>query len=114
MGEMDIAYLDGMGDSGFGAATVHTNVRAGFTSECPNVGTLVKNLKFSLTMENQIMDAILKGEDANEAALAWLKANPDTVSPWLEGVTTFDGGDAAAAVNCQTRHVIPDIPVRRP
>jgi glycine betaine/proline transport system substrate-binding protein len=49
-------------------------------------------------MENQIMDAILKGEDANDAGLAWLKANPDAVKPWLEGVTTFDGGDAAAAV----------------
>lgn len=101
MGEMDIAYLDGMGDSGFGAATVHTNVRTGFTSECPNVGAFVKNMKFSLSMENQIMDAILKGEDANDAALAWLKANPDTVSPWLEGVTTFDGGDAAAAVTAK-------------
>jgi glycine betaine/proline transport system substrate-binding protein len=28
MGEMKIHYLDGMGDSGFGAATVHTTVRA--------------------------------------------------------------------------------------
>jgi glycine betaine/proline transport system substrate-binding protein len=101
MGEMDIAYLDGMGDSGFGAATVHTNVRAGFTTECPNAGTFVKNLKFSLSMENQIMDAILKGEDANAAALTWLKANPDAAMPWLEGVTTFDGGDAAAAVNAK-------------
>jgi len=101
MGEMSIAYLDGMGDSGFGAATVHTNVRAGYTTECPNVGTLVKNLSFSLSMENKIMDDILKGEDANEAALAWLKANPDTVKPWLEGVTTFDGGDAAAAVQAK-------------
>jgi len=98
MGEMSIAYLDGMGESGFGAATVHTNVRAGYTEECPNVGTFIKNLSFSLTMENQIMDAILKGEDANEAGLAWLKANPDTVTPWLDGVTTFDGGDASAAV----------------
>ncbi|WP_417412762.1 choline ABC transporter substrate-binding protein [Hoeflea sp.] len=101
MGEMSIAYLDGMGDSGFGAATVHTNVRAGYTAECPNVGTLVKNLSFSLSMENKIMDDILKGEDANEAALAWLKANPDAVKPWLEGVTTFDGGDAAAAVQAK-------------
>jgi glycine betaine/proline transport system substrate-binding protein len=101
MGEMSIAYLDGMGDSGFGAATVHTNVRAGYTAECPNVGTLVKNLSFSLSMENKIMDDILKGEDANEAALAWLKANPDAVTPWLEGVTTFDGGDAAAAVQAK-------------
>jgi glycine betaine/proline transport system substrate-binding protein len=99
MGEMPIAYLDGMGDSGFGAATVHTNVRAGYTSECPNVGKLISNLEFSLSMENQIMDAILKGEDANEAAMEWLKANPDVVTPWLEGVTTFDGGDAAAAMS---------------
>ncbi|WP_417424546.1 choline ABC transporter substrate-binding protein [Hoeflea sp.] len=98
MGEMSIAYLDGMGDSGFGAATVHTNVRAGYTTECPNAGTLIKNLSFTLSMENKIMDDILKGEDANEAGLAWLKANPDAVKPWLEGVTTFDGGDAAEAV----------------
>ena len=98
MGEMKIAYLDGMGDSGFGAATVHTNVRAGYTTECPNVGKFISNLKFTLSMENQIMDAILKGEDANAAALTWLKANADAVTPWLDGVTTFDGGDAAAAV----------------
>jgi len=98
MGEMAITYLDGMGDSGFGAATVHTNVRAGYTADCPNAGKFIQNLKFSLSMENQIMDAILKGEDANEAATTWLKANPDAVAPWLEGVTTFDGGDAMAAV----------------
>jgi glycine betaine/proline transport system substrate-binding protein len=101
MGEMDITYLDGMGDSGFGAATVHTNVRAGYTEECPNVGTFVKNLKFSLSMENQIMDAILKGEDADEAAMTWLKANPDAVEPWIDGVTTFEGGDAAEAVSAK-------------
>jgi glycine betaine/proline transport system substrate-binding protein len=99
MGEMQIAYLDGMGDTGFGAATVHTNVRAGYAGECPNVGKFISNLKFSLSMENQIMDAILKGTDANEAATTWLKANPDAVGPWLDGVTTFDGGDANAAVS---------------
>ena len=98
MGEMAITYLDGMGDSGFGAATVHTNVRAGYTTDCANAGQFIKNLSFSLSMENKIMDDILKGEDPNDAALAWLKANPDAVKPWLEGVTTFDGGDASAAV----------------
>ncbi len=99
MGEMQITYLDGMGDTGFGAATVHTNVRAGYAGECPNAGKFISNLKFSLSMENQIMDAILKGQDANEAATVWLKANPGEVAPWLEGVTTFDGGDAKAAVS---------------
>ena len=46
------------------------------------------------------MGAILNdGEDANDAATAWLKANPGTLGPWLEGVTTIDGGDAMAAVS---------------
>jgi len=99
MGGMKITYLDGMGASGFGAATVHTNVRAGYQTECPNVGKFISNLKFGLPMENELMDSILKGTDAGEAATAWLKAHPDTVTPWLEGVTTFDGGDAKAAVS---------------
>jgi glycine betaine/proline transport system substrate-binding protein len=100
MGEMKIHYLDGMGDSGFGAATVATNVRAGYASECPNVGKLLSNLKFNLAMEGAMMDPVLKdGADPKETAKAWLKANPDAVKPWLEGVTTFDGGDAAAAVS---------------
>lgn len=98
MGEMKITYLDGMGDSGFGAATVHTNVRKGYLTECPNVGKFIANLKFDLSMENTMMDAILKGGDANTVAKDWLKAHPDAVTPWLNGVTTFDGGDAAAAV----------------
>jgi len=99
MGEMKIAYLDGMGDSGFGAATVHTNVRAGYLTECPNVGKLLSNLKFNLAMEGAMMAPVLKdGADPKATALAWLKANPDAATPWLAGVTTFDGGDAAAAV----------------
>lgn len=98
MGEMKITYLEGMGDSGFGAATVHTNVRKGYLAECPNAGKFIENLKFDLSMENTMMDAILKGGDANTVAKDWLKAHPDAATPWLNGVTTFDGGDAAAAV----------------
>jgi glycine betaine/proline transport system substrate-binding protein len=98
MGEMKLTYLDGMGDSGFGAAIVHTLVRAGYLTECPNAGKFVSNLKFNLGMEGVMMDAILKGAEANTTATDWLKANPDAVTPWLAGVTTFDGGDAAAAV----------------
>jgi glycine betaine/proline transport system substrate-binding protein len=98
MGNMKIKYLDGMGDSGFGAAKVYTNVRAGYATECPNAGKFVANLKFDLAMENELMDQILKGKDAKEAATEWLKAHPDATTPWLNGVTTFDGGDATAAV----------------
>ncbi|MEL7176656.1 MAG: choline ABC transporter substrate-binding protein [Pseudomonadota bacterium] len=97
----DMTYLTG-GDDFFGpdlgGATVFTNTRAGYVSECPNVGTLLGNLKFSLEMENEIMAAILNdGADPEDAAMAWLKANPDMAMGWLEGVTTVDGGDATAA-----------------
>ena len=99
MGEMKIAYLDGMGDSGFGAATVSTNVRAGYTTECPNAGKLLSNLKFDLAMEGAMMAPVLKdGADPKVVAMDWLKANPDAAKAWLDGVTTFDGGDAAAAL----------------
>jgi len=99
----EMAYLSG-GDEvfgpNFGGATVYTNVRQGYTSECPNIGKFISNLKFTLQMENEIMGAILNdGKDAKVAAKEWLKAHPETVEPWLEGVTTFDGGDAKAAVN---------------
>lgn len=99
---IDMKYLEG-GDEVFGpnygGATVHTNVRAGYTGECPNIGAFLKNLVFSLQMENEIMGAILDdGAEPKAAATAWLKAHPDAVTPWLAGVTTFDGGDAGAAV----------------
>ena len=97
----ELTYLAGGDDHfgpDFGGATVYTNVRKGYLEECPNVGALLKNLKFSLPMENEIMGAILDGgEEPSKAAKAWLKANPQMVEGWLAGVTTADGGDGMAA-----------------
>ncbi|MEL6784850.1 MAG: choline ABC transporter substrate-binding protein [Pseudomonadota bacterium] len=98
----DLTYLPG-GDDYFGpnlgGATVYTNVPKGYVEKCSNVGALLKNLKFSLPMENEIMGAILNdGEEPAKAATAWMKANPDMVMSWVEGVKTADGGDGAAAV----------------
>ncbi|MFZ1815123.1 MAG: choline ABC transporter substrate-binding protein [Rhizobiaceae bacterium] len=97
-----LTYLTG-GDDFFGpnlgGATVLTNVRAGYIAECPNAGKLISNMKFTLAMENQIMGSILDGGmDPEKAAVEWMKANADATAPWLEGVTTRDGGDAMAAV----------------
>ncbi len=97
-----MAYLAGGDDvfgPDFGGATVYTNVRAGYTSECPNMGKLLNNLKFTLAMENEIMGAILNdGEDPEKAAAAWLKKNADILNGWLDGVETFDGGNGLDAV----------------
>ncbi|MBL4627655.1 MAG: choline ABC transporter substrate-binding protein [Roseicyclus sp.] len=99
----DLTYLEG-GDDWFGpnlgGATVFTNTRAGYVEACPNVGALLNNLSFTLAMENEIMGAILNdGEDADDAATVWLTANFDAVTGWLDGVTTIDGEDGAAAVS---------------
>jgi len=98
----ELTYLEG-GDDYFGpdlgGATVYTNTRAGFVEECPNLGKFLNNLEFTLEMENEIMGAILDdGEEAEEAAAAWIKANADVLDSWLDGVTTVDGGDAMEAV----------------
>lgn len=97
----DLTYLEG-GDDFFGpnlgGATVDTNTRAGFVDECANVGKLLQNLSFSLAMENEVMGAILDdGQEPEEAAKAWLAANPETLDGWLDGVTTAEGEAAAEA-----------------
>ena len=98
----ELTYLTG-GDDFFGpnlgGATVETNVRAGYTQECPNVGKFLSNLEFQLDMENEIMGKILDdGEDPAKAAIAYLKANPAVLEKWLDGVTTIDGQEGLPAV----------------
>jgi glycine betaine/proline transport system substrate-binding protein len=98
----DLRYLAG-GDSvfgpNFGGATIYTNTRAGYTSQCPNVGRLLRNLQFTLKGESQMMALILEQHQSPEvAAAAWLKANPAALSAWLDGVYTFDGQPALDAL----------------
>lgn len=90
-----LTYLTG-GDDVFGpnlgGATIYTNTRAGYVQQCPNVGTFLKNLSFTLPMENEIMGKILNdGDEGEVAATEWLKANPSVIEPWLAGVKTRDG-----------------------
>lgn len=100
--KFDMAYLSGGDDvfgPDFGGASVYTNVRKGYAEACPNAGRFVANLKFTLTMENEVMGKILDdGQDAEDAARSWLAGHPDVVAGWISGVTAFDGGDAGTAV----------------
>lgn len=100
---VDMAYLDGGDDffgPNYGGANVYTNVRKDYLNECQNVGNLLKNLEFSLEMENELMEAILnQNVKPAKAAQQWLKANPQQVEAWLEGVKTLAGEDAQGAIN---------------
>lgn len=97
--KFDIKYLTGGEDFFGGEGIVQTVTRKGYAAECPNVGKLLTNQKFTLPMENQIMGEILdNGADPDAATLAWIKANPAILDGWLAGVTAKDGSDGMAAV----------------
>ncbi len=101
----EMAYLDGGDDwfgPNYGGATVYTNVRKGFAEECPNVDAMLKQMVFTLAMENAMMAAILDdGEDPEDAAEAYLKAHPEVIDTWLAGIKTADGGDALAEIKAE-------------
>ena len=95
-------YLTG-GDDFFGpnlgGATIYAVTRADYAATCPNTDQLVKNMHFTLAMEDAVMDDILNAKAEPDAAAAkYLKANPEVIDAWLTGVTTADGKPGAAAV----------------
>ncbi|WP_338607698.1 choline ABC transporter substrate-binding protein [Pelagibacterium nitratireducens] len=95
----DMSYVEGGEEFFGGEGNVYTVTRTGFVEECPNLGTFLENLSFTLPMENQIMGMILdEGMDPDAATMEWMQNNPDLALSWLDGVTTVDGGDAEAAV----------------
>jgi glycine betaine/proline transport system substrate-binding protein len=102
----DLKYLSG-GDEvfgpNFGGATIYTVARRGYTAQCPNVGRLLSNLKFTLRGESEMMAAILDRHEAPDIAAAeWLRANPTTTKAWLQGVVTVDGKPALGALAQET------------
>lgn len=103
----DLKYLSG-GDEVFGpnygGATIYTVTRRGYSAECPNIGRLLTNLKFTLRGESEMMAAILDRHEAPDiAATEWLKSNPTATKEWLDGVLTFAGRPAASAL----AHAVP-------
>ncbi|MEG8098701.1 glycine/betaine ABC transporter substrate-binding protein [Candidatus Liberibacter brunswickensis] len=93
--DLNIHYLLGGEDiTGFGKASVYTVVRSGYLNNCPNVGRLLKNIKFSVALENEMMKLILNDrQDPKFVGRKILRANPDLLKDWLVGVTRFNGQD---------------------
>ncbi|MGF6724350.1 glycine betaine/proline transport system substrate-binding protein [Paraburkholderia sp. GAS41] len=99
--QMKIDYLAG-GDAVFGPnygeAKVFTATPPDYAARCPNAAKLVSNLQFTTAIENHVMVPIMDKTDANQAALGWLKQNPQVLDQWLAGVTTIDGKPGLPAV----------------
>ena len=98
----EITYLEG-GDEVFGAdfggATVYTLSRPGYATDCPNVARFLSQVRYTLGYENYGMRRILSdGLEPVEAARAQLQEMPELITPWLDGVTTFDGAPALPVI----------------
>ncbi|HEK1766625.1 TPA: choline ABC transporter substrate-binding protein [Pseudomonas putida] len=102
--QIDMRYLSGSDDAfgpNEGSATVSIMTAAGYQQQCGNVAKLLHNLRFTSEGVSQVMEPILDRKAPLDAARDWLKAHPEQVSAWLEGVTTFDGKPANAALVAQ-------------
>ena len=100
--QFDMEYLSGGDDfygPNYGGDGARTQVRRGYLDECPNLGRLLTQVTFDISMESAGMGYILgDGDSPDEAAIRLLSASPDYLGPWLDGVTTRDGQDGLAAV----------------
>ena len=103
--KLNIEYLSGGDDyfgPNYGGAEVYTLSRTGWAQQCPNAANFFKKLVFTVDIENELMDKILnEGAEGPAAATTWLKAHPEHIDKWLEGVTTFKGEPGAAAVKAK-------------
>ena len=95
----DLKYLTG-GDAVFGpnygGATIYTVTRKGYSAECPNIGRLLANLKFTLRGESEMMAAILdRHEQPDIAATRMAEGQSRRRSrPGSRECCTFDGRPA--------------------
>ncbi|WP_175652493.1 choline ABC transporter substrate-binding protein [Pseudomonas sp. Marseille-P9899] len=96
--QLKMRYLTG-GEKWFGSnGSVYTLTRKGYAQACPNVAKLLGNLTFTQAMENSIMAEVVdKKVSYDDAAKAWIKAHPELLDGWLQGVTTRSGGNALEA-----------------
>ncbi|ANY87256.1 MULTISPECIES: glycine betaine ABC transporter substrate-binding protein [Pseudomonas] len=99
--QFEMTYLSGADDlwgPNGGAAKVYTVMANDYQTRCPNAAKLVSNMRFDIEMASHMMEKIMDKELAVDAAKELIAKNLQWLDTWLEGVTTFDGKDAKAAV----------------
>jgi len=100
--QFDIRYLDGGDETlfgpNFGAAKIWTVIPPDYEARCPNIGKFLNNLQFTVGIESELMEKILEKENPNTTAANWLRAHPDWLERWLDGVTAFDGSNGLSTV----------------
>ncbi len=100
--QIDMKYLEG-GDEVFGAnygsAKVFTLISSDFQKRCPAEAKLVRQIRFTVDMENELMTDILENKvPAKVAARAYLKKHPELLKTWLAGIKNERGEEGMTVV----------------
>ncbi len=100
--EYDVHILDdpaGVYGDNNGRSDVKTIVAKRYAEANPNLTRLLDQFRFSADEQSEFISAFsLEDRDLDAVASEWLEDNPERVASFLEGVTTYDGQDARAAM----------------
>ncbi|MDX6380829.1 MAG: glycine betaine/proline transport system substrate-binding protein [Rubrobacteraceae bacterium] len=95
----DMCLLDDPEQAWGGPSHVETLVNANFPEKFPELYTFFEQMKVTKAIQADLIDRIdNSGKEPKQAALDWLRENPDVTDQWLEGVTATDGTDGAEAL----------------
>ena len=82
----DLKYLDDPNGIFGGEETVHTMVREGLETDMPEAYQVLDQFHWTIEDVEALMLQIYEGESAEDAAEAFVEANPDLVAEWTAGV----------------------------
>ncbi|SFL57159.1 glycine betaine/proline transport system substrate-binding protein [Gracilibacillus orientalis] len=85
--EYDLKYLEDPEGSFGDAETIETMVREGLEEDMPNAYKVLDQFEWTQEDSNSVMvDLVVNGVDAEEAAATWVEDNQEKVAEWTEGV----------------------------
>ena len=80
----DLKYLEDPQGIFGGEEQIHTLVREGFEADNPEAFKIISNFAWTPDDMAEVMVMIADGTRAEDAARAWVDANPDKVAAWTE------------------------------
>jgi len=95
----DMCLLEDPEEAWGGKSHVETLVNENFPQQFPELYKFFEQMKVNQAIQAELIDMIdNSGLEPKEAAIQWLRQNPDVTDQWLEGVTATDGTDGAEAL----------------
>ena len=82
----DLKYLEDPKGTFGEAETINTMARQGLEKDMPEAYKVLDNFNWTPEDMEEIMLAVQEGEDPEDAAAAWVKANKDRIDEWTEGI----------------------------